>query len=80
MRSASFFLLTKLSERFYLIGLELSIIVLELIFDYKSDWFERMSFKFIVYPKWLFARCFGKNVPPGPFLLVLPYMDSNKAS
>jgi len=51
MRSASLFLLWKLRERFYLIGLELSIMVLELMFDYKSDWLDRMSFKFIVYPK-----------------------------
>ena len=51
MRSASLFLLWKLRERFYLIGLELSIMVLELMFDYKSDWLDRMSFRFIVYPK-----------------------------
>ena len=48
MRSASLFLIPKLSERFYLVGRELSTKVLELIFDCRRDWFDRISLMFIV--------------------------------
>lgn len=82
MRSASFFLLMKLSERFCLVGLELSIIVLELVlFEWISDWFESRSLMLIVYRKWLLARYLGKKVPPGALpLLVLPYIERSMAS
>ena len=81
MRAASFFLTMKFRERFCLTGLELSIMVLELMFDCRSDWFDKMSLMFIVWRKWLFARCFGKNAPPGALpLLVFPYIDRSMAS